>query len=88
MLRIAEISMPLGFTQDDLRRQAARRLKVPESALSRVSLYRKSVDARKKNDVHFICTVEAEVEGEKRVLSRLRDSKIQQAKPYEYPLPH
>ena len=88
MLRIAEIPMPLGFTENDLRRQTARRLKVPESALSWVSLYRKSVDARKKNDVHFICTVEAKVEGEKRVLSRLRDSKIQQAKPYEYHLPH
>ena len=77
MLRIAEIPMPLDFTEKELRRQTARRLKVPESALGEVRLYRKSVDARKKNDVHFTCTVEAQVDGEKKVLSRLRDSKIQ-----------
>ena len=87
MLRIAEIPMPLDFTEKELRRQTARRLKVPESALGEVRLYRKSVDARKKNDVHFTCTVEAQVDGEKKVLSRLRDSKIQLAQPYEYRLP-
>ena len=87
MLRIAEIPMPLGFTDKELRRQAAARLKVPEKALQSVSLYRKSVDARRKNDVHFICTADVEVDGEKRILSRLRDKKIQQAEPYEYRLP-
>ena len=87
MLRIAEIPMPLAFTEKELRRHTARRLKVPESALGEVRLYRKSVDARKKNDVHFTCTVEAQVDGEKKVLSRLRDSKIQLAQPYEYCLP-
>ena len=64
MLRIAELSMPLSFTGEDLRRQAAARLKVPERALGNVSLYRKSVDARKKNAVRFICTDEVEVDGE------------------------
>lgn len=87
MLRIAEIPMPLGFTDKDLRRQAAARLKVPEKALHSVSLHRKSVDARRKNDVHFICTADVEVDGEKRILSRMRDKKIQQAVPYEYRLP-
>ena len=82
MLRIAELSMPLSFTGEDLRRQAAARLKVPERALGNVSLYRKSVDARKKNAVRFICTVEVEVDGEERLLSRLRDHKIQKAEPY------
>ena len=87
MLRIAELSMPLSFTGEDLRRQAAARLKVPERALGNVSLYRKSVDARKKNAVRFICTVEVEVDVEERLLSRLRDHKIQKAEPYTYHLP-
>ena len=83
MLHIAELSLPLDFTPEDLRRKTAARLKVPEKSLGRVALYRRSVDARKKDAVRFICTVEAEVEGENRVLSRLKDSKIRRAEAYQ-----
>lgn len=87
MLHIAELCLPLDFTPEDLRRKTAARLKVPEKSLGRVSLYRRSVDARKKDAVRFICTVEAEVEGENRVLSRLKDSKIRRAEAYQYEIP-
>ncbi len=84
--RISEIALPLGGTQEDLVRLAAQRLKVAPSAIQSLKLYKKSVDARKKEDVHFICTVEAEYEenGEKNIL---RDPKITAAVPYRYEIP-
>ena len=81
--RIAEISLPLGGSQSDLRRAAAKRLGVEQNQVKNLRIVKRSVDARKKSDVHFICTVECEApegKGEK-------DPKIGKAVPYRYEIP-
>lgn len=88
MLRVSGLRLPLDFREGDLRRAAAKKLRLPETALGRVRLVKKSVDARKKEDVRFVCAAEAEVDGsEDRLLSRLRDSGVQKAAPFRYELP-
>lgn len=88
MLKISGLAMPLDFSGDDLKRAAAKKLGVPETALSEMRLVKKSVDARKKDRVHFVCAVEAAVDGsERRILSRARDGSVQKAVPYRYILP-
>lgn len=87
MLRINGLRLDLGFTQDDLRHAAAKKLRLPPSALSGLQLVKKSVDARKKDHVHFVCSVQVKVEHEGRLLSRLRDSSVLAVKPYRYALP-
>ena len=81
--RIGEILLPLEGTEEDLRRTAAKRLRVPEKAITSLRLVKRSVDARKRNDVHFICTVECEAPEGKGI----RDPKIGKAIPYRYELP-
>ena len=61
--RISEIPLPLGAPEGLLRRLAAQRLRVSPDRIASLELARRSVDARKKNDVHFICTVECTVDG-------------------------
>lgn len=51
MIELKDVSLPLD---GDLRRACAKKLRVPESDVLRVELLRRSVDARRKNDVHFI----------------------------------
>jgi len=87
MLKISGLHLDLGFTGTDLRRAAAKKLRVPESALGQVRLAKKSVDARKKDKVHFVCAAEVQVEKEARVLAKCRDSAVQKAVPYRYELP-
>lgn len=84
MLKISGLRLPLNFNQQDLRRAAAKKLRIPPNALQDLWLVKKSVDARKKEDVHFVCTAEAAVSGESRLLARLRDSSVQPVKPYQY----
>ena len=66
MLEIANVSVPLDAwtpgadTQGYLRRMAAKRLGVKPDALRHVELLRRGIDARKKSDVHFVCTLAAE----------------------------
>ena len=55
--KIAEIPLPLGAPPGLLRSLAAKRLRVSPERIASLELTRRSVDARKKNDVHLICTV-------------------------------
>ncbi len=83
MYRISDIALPLSGTEEDLKALAAARLKVPVYAVQSVRLYKKSIDARKKEDVHFICTVEADCDRN----NNPNDVKITEAQPYRYELP-
>ena len=60
MYRITDIRLELSGTEKDLKREAARRLRVKPEEIRSLKLYRRSVDARRKDDVHFICTADAE----------------------------
>ncbi len=83
MYRISEISLELNGTEADLKEQAAVRLKVAPEAIRSLKLYKKSIDARKKSDVHFICTVEVECDKN----NSPEDKKIIQVEPYHYERP-
>lgn len=80
--------MALEYTGAQLRGVAAKKLRLDPSKLKMVSLVKKSVDARKKNDVKFIVTVDVQVAGnEEKLLSRLRDGKIRKAPDRTYMMP-
>ena len=88
MLKLTGLSLDLDFSGDDLKRAAANRLGLPEQGIREVRLVKKSLDARKKEQLHFVCAVEVSIEGkEARVLSRVRDQSVQRAVPYCYQLP-
>lgn len=53
MVEIREIRLPLD---GDLRAAVARKLHIPEKDVLEARLLRRGVDARKKNDVHFVAT--------------------------------
>ena len=82
--RIAELPLPLDAPAGQLRRLAAQRLRVPPERIASLELARRSVDARKKNDVHFICTVECAVDGPP---LRSLGPKVSRAEPFRYELP-
>jgi len=73
MLRLANLSVPLSQTDDELLALIARRLKVPAGQIQSVTLVKKSIDARDKGDVHFVLTVVASVKNEDDVLRRLKN---------------
>ena len=86
MIRISNIKIPLDCTEGDLKKAAARELRVDEGALKSVSLFRRSIDARKKDKICFICSLDIELNGnENTVLRRCKSAvKVDQ---YRYDLP-
>ena len=88
MIRIADIPMVQGYTGAQLRAAAAKKLRLDAKKLRTVSVVKQSIDARKKNDVKFIVTVDVETDGsEERLLSKLRDGKVRPAPDRTYHMP-
>ena len=88
MIRVRDIPLPLSGDMEQLKKRSARLLNLHPEQISELKLARRSVDARNKSDVHYVCTVDVTVEGdEKRVLDRsgCRKAELYAPKAYEFP---
>ncbi|MBU1424729.1 MAG: hypothetical protein KJ681_03805, partial [Gammaproteobacteria bacterium] len=64
MLRLTEIRLPLDHPQEDLKAAILKRLGIPASELLSFTLFRRGYDARKRNAIVLVYTVDAEVKNE------------------------
>lgn len=88
MIKIADITLPLSAGKEELVKQASARLSLPEKEILSLKIIKKSVDARKKQDVHFQYTVGVTLKsGEEKIVGRSGDAKISRMEPYHYELP-
>ncbi len=86
MIRLTGLSLPLTYTDAVLRRAAAGALHIKETMLSEVRLVRRAVDARKKQAICFVATVDVTVQGdEASVLARCPSAQIVSPMVYEVP---
>lgn len=68
MIRINELRLPLDHPPEALTTAAAQRLGIAAAAIRRLSVFKRSHDARKKNALMFIYNVDVDVDDERRVL--------------------
>ena len=87
MIRIQNLSLPLDHGSEDLKRKAAKALGISPAALGAVRLLRRSVDARKKDQVRYICTLGVEVENEAALLQSNHSPNITSWTPAPYIFP-
>ena len=69
MIRISQIKLPVPHSPEDVKIQAARELKIPPERISRLTVSRKSIDARKK-PVMYVYTVDVELAEEKKLVRK------------------
>ncbi len=87
MIRINEIKLLLDENECELTKKAAKILKIKENEIKKLTIFKKSVDARKKENIQFIYAVDVVLDNEKQVFKKLNNSKIQIVEPYVYKLP-
>ena len=76
MLLISNINVPLDTDFNNLSGIVAKELKISESLVKSSKLYRKSVDARKKDNVHFCVSVVADIAADcNKILKRNKNAK-------------
>ncbi len=73
MIRINELRLPLEHPADALAAAAAQRLGLSGEAIRRLSVFKRSHDARKKNALVFIYSVDVDVDNDAHLLERFAD---------------
>ena len=73
-LRISQISVPLKHSREQVIKKALRLSGIKPGEVISVSIVRRSVDARKKNEIHYSYTVDVKVPDK---FSGNRSSKVQ-----------
>lgn len=86
MLRINQIKVPPRHGEEDLKKALLRTLGIPEKALLGYKIFRQSIDARKKPEIVYVYTIDAEVQNEERILKKLKN-RVQKVAEVSYRVP-
>ncbi len=88
MIRIRDISMAACHDHHQLIFEAAKALRISASQIEKLTLIRRSIDARKKPDVRYIYTVDVAVKGnEKKIIKACQNKRAALENPVFYAPP-
>ncbi len=86
MIRLSNIKIPLGYDSNTLVKAAAKQLRIDKGAIKTATLCRRSVDARKKDNIFFICALDVELNtNEDKILRKAKNAA--KVAPYSYSAP-
>ncbi len=85
MIRVGGIKVSLDTDLSDLRTICEKKLKISRDRIISVSLGKKSVDARKKSDVHFLISLDIKAKGEEKLLKTLKNAVKYEKQEYKLP---
>jgi uncharacterized FAD-dependent dehydrogenase len=87
MLRLTEIRLPLGHAPEALQQAILQRLKIPAAAVRGYSVARRGYDARKRNAILFVYSLDVDVADEAQLLQRFageRDIRLTPDTTYQF----
>ena len=86
MIAVSNLKLQPGEDEAKLKMLAAKALRIPEGRIRTLAIRKKSLDARKKDDLKWIYTVGVTVDGDEgKLLAKCRQATI--VKPYHYDIP-
>lgn len=85
MIRIQNIRLSLDYTELDMKKAIGRKLHIPFESIQEIRIRKRSVDARKKDNISFLFTLDVKAAGEKKILQKCaRDKDISPAEDKKY----
>jgi hypothetical protein len=89
MIRINQLKLPVDHTEEALWAKAAKTLKIPVKEIHSLQIIKQSVDARKKEEIHFTYCIDVETAKEESVIHKARNGSfgISEKKEYFFPKP-
>ena len=83
MIKIKNLKLPVGYTQEDIRSAVCKNLRLSDNNIQSVRIHKISIDARKKDNVYYNATVTAKLSvNEDKILSKF--SNTEKFTPYRY----
>lgn len=87
MIRISNIKIDYKH-KDELLNKAAKALRINPGDIKELKIVKESIDARKKNDIKFVYTVDIKTDNENKILKQVHDNNIMSTKEQKYEFPH
>ena len=85
MIRLSNVKLPLGYNDDDILSACVRELRIPREAIRSAALFRRSVDARHKDDIHYVTSVDVHLNiNEKAAVSKSKSKNAAICEEYRY----
>ena len=85
MIRISNIKIGI-FENFDIKKMCAKKAGVKENDILSYKIFRRSLDARKKDNIHYVYTVDINVKNENKVLSKKnKDISVSPDMEYKFP---
>ncbi len=84
MLQIDNVKVKLD--SKDYRQKISQLLHIHKNKIKDVKLVKKAVDARRKNNIHYICSLQFVVENEQTVIDNNKKLQLKVVEPYSYPI--
>ncbi len=89
MIRLTNVKLNLDYTDEDIKSAVSKQLRIDKNHIENISMYRRSIDARRKNDVHFIATFDVDTTiNENTVLSKAKNKNAVICEKYKYTPPY
>lgn len=76
MIRVPEIKLSLDDNEERLKFELAKKLKISEEDIFSYRIFKKSIDARKKNNIQFIYTLDVDLKNEDKVLHKFSKQNV------------
>ena len=86
MIRIQQIKLPLEHSNCDIKKKVAKCLKIREEHILDFQIVKQSIDARKKNSIFYVYTVDIRLEDEEMILNKYQNTQISKIKEEVYAL--
>lgn len=80
MIQISQLKLKIPHSEEDLCKKIVKILRIRETELLSFRILKRSLDARRKPELFYVYTVEAEVKQEQNLIKRNRDKNVIQKK--------
>ena len=87
MIIVRNLRLDTERDEKKLKTKAARELRVPPFAIKSLKIIKRSLDARKKNDIHWLYSVAVTLDNEKKVLANSKSKNVAEYEEFEYEVP-
>ena len=79
MIRIRQIKLNLNHNEEDIKKKIINILKIKENELLSYKINKQSLDARKKDNIHYVYEIDASVKNENKILHKNKSNNILKA---------
>lgn len=87
MIQIQQLKLPITHGKRELEAKICKILKIAAEQLLSYRIVKQSIDARKKNEISYVYTVEIDAAAEQKILKRIHDKNVCYAEKKEYKFP-